>query len=91
MVDKEKSYCLKHQAGNSRDYFKKHHTQIAFEPACVAQRGRYIGENGSVEQKYEARTDGKTNTITKVQKDNMVAEPIFDSEVVKEKILQICR
>lgn len=32
VVDREKSYCLKHQAGNARDYFKKHHTQIAFEP-----------------------------------------------------------
>ena len=31
-VDKDKSYCLKHQSGNSRDYFKKHHTQVAFEP-----------------------------------------------------------
>ena len=30
-VDREKSYCLKHQAGNVRDYFKKHHTQVAFE------------------------------------------------------------
>lgn len=33
--DKEKAYCLKHQAGNERDYFKKHHTQLAFEPVCV--------------------------------------------------------
>lgn len=32
VVDKDKSYCLKHQAGNTRDYFKKHHTQIAYEP-----------------------------------------------------------
>lgn len=32
IVDREKAYCLKHQAGNARDYLKKHHTQIAFEP-----------------------------------------------------------
>lgn len=31
IVDKQKSYCLKHQAGNVRDYFKKHHTQVAYE------------------------------------------------------------
>ena len=31
-VDRDKAYCLKHQAGNARDYFKKHHTQIKFEP-----------------------------------------------------------
>lgn len=30
-TDKDKAYCLKHQAGNARDYFKKHHTQVAFE------------------------------------------------------------
>ena len=34
---------------------------------CVAQRGRYIGENGSV---------GKTNTLTTVWKDNMIAVPV---------------
>lgn len=28
VVEKDKSYCLKHQAGNARDYFKKHHIQI---------------------------------------------------------------
>lgn len=43
---------------------------------CVAQRGRYIGENGIVAQHFEARDDGKTNTLTTVQKDNMIAVPI---------------
>ena len=37
---------------------------------CVAQRGR--GENNT--QQIEPRTDGKTNTITSVQKDNMVLQ-----------------
>jgi len=46
------------------------------EPVCVAQRGRYTGENGAVQQNFEARFDGKTNTITTVSKDNLVAEPI---------------
>jgi DNA (cytosine-5)-methyltransferase 3A len=53
------------------------------ESVCVAQRGRYEdtgnrstkGEGGT-EQFYEARTDGKTNTLTTVQKDNAVAEPV---------------
>lgn len=35
VVDKDKSYCLKHQAGNTRDYFKKHHTQIVYEPVII--------------------------------------------------------
>ena len=40
VVDKEKAYCLKHQAGNARDYFKKHHTQIAFEPVRIPEYGQ---------------------------------------------------
>ena len=43
------------------------------EPVCVAERGRmYRGQP----QHYEARTDGKTNTLTSVEKDNRVAEPV---------------
>lgn len=46
---------------------------MAAEPICVAERGRmYRGQP----QHYEARTDGKTNTLTSVEKDNRVAEPI---------------
>ena len=32
LAERDKGYCLKHQAGNARDYFKKHHTNIKFEP-----------------------------------------------------------
>ena len=39
-VDKDKAYCLKHQAGNARDYFKKHHTQIKFEPLNITPEGK---------------------------------------------------
>ena len=39
-------------------------------PVCVASRGRYIGENGTVNKHLEARPDGKTNTLTSVEKDN---------------------
>lgn len=52
------------------------------EPVCVAQRGRNPENPSSriageyLEQRYEAKTDGKTNVITRVQKDNMVAEPV---------------
>ena len=46
---------------------------MAAEPVCVAERGRmYCGQP----QHYEARTDGKTNTLTSVEKDNRVAEPV---------------
>ena len=38
---------------------------------CVAQRGRY-NDDGKIKQQYEPRFDGKTNTLTTVQKDNMI-------------------
>ena len=48
---------------------------LVAEPVCVAERGRmYCGQP----QHYEARTDGKSNTLTSVEKDNRVAEPIND-------------
>ena len=57
VVDREKSYCLKHQEGNARDYFKKHHTQIAYEPVR-------IGDVGSTAQAHRVYScDGKSVTI----------------------------
>lgn len=74
----EKSYNLTTRCNGAipSDTLKRHrHTMIA-EPVCVAERGRYIGDDGEVEQHLEARNDGKTNTLTTVQKDNQVAVPI---------------
>lgn len=47
--EKPKAYCLKHQAGNARDYFKKHHTNIALVPVCVQEQvaGRKANADGS--------------------------------------------
>ena len=51
------------------------------ELVCVAERGRmYCGQP----QHYEARTDGKTNTLTSVEKDNRVAEPLQYEELSEE-------
>lgn len=55
VIDKDKSYCLKHQAGNTRDYFKKHHTQIAYEPVIIQNAHGF--NKGGVKQ-------GKTPTLT---------------------------
>ena len=53
------------------------------EPVCIASRGRYSDtENRSSKtdaptyQHYEARTDGKTNAVTTVSKDNLIGEPV---------------
>ena len=39
-MTKDKAYCLKHQAGNARDYFKKHHTDIKFETVNITADGK---------------------------------------------------
>lgn len=58
------------------DSFKKANPRMGVaEPVCVAQRGRY-DENGKVIQHYEAQPTGKTNNLTTVSKDNLIAEPI---------------
>lgn len=42
IVEKDKAYCLKHQAGNARGYFKKRHTQIKFEPVASANESQTV-------------------------------------------------
>lgn len=86
-VWQEKSYNLTTRCCGAipEDTLKRHrHTMVAepIEPRCVAQRGRYPENPKSrvaglpTEQMFEARQDGKTNTLTTVQKDNLVAEPV---------------
>lgn len=41
-------------------------------PMCLAERGRY--KDGKVQQNYEPQYSGKTNTLTTVQKDNLIIE-----------------
>jgi len=41
------------------------------QPSIVAERGRYK-EDGTTEQKAETRTDGLSNTLTSVEKDNRI-------------------
>lgn len=75
VVEKEKAYALTHIQGNARDYFKRHHTNIAFEPVAVAMRGWY-GRDGQIEQHFEARSDKKGNALTTATKNSYVAEPV---------------
>ena len=43
-------------------------------PCCVAVRGRFNPETGRNEQTVELRPDGKSNTLTTVQKDNLILQ-----------------
>ena len=79
------------------DTLKRHrHTRVAepIDPRCVAQRGRYPENPKSrvaglpTEQMFEARQGGKTNTLTTVQKDNLVAEPVNITQDGKAQCLR---
>lgn len=82
MTDKDKAYCLKHQAGKARDYFKKHHTNIALEPVRIpdyanADKGRPLTAS------YCYKGDGEGSLADKCFTDNpnkqkvdYVCEPI---------------
>lgn len=82
VVDKDKSYCLKHQAGNTRDYFKKHHTQIAYEPVIIQNAHGF--NKGGVKQ-------GKTPTLTANGKwvyNNPVVTP-NDGRLIVKKVYEV--
>ena len=67
IVDKEKAYCLKHQAGNARDYLKKHHTQVAFTPGNIAESDEpiRIGDIDTTAQAHRVySSDGKSVNLT---------------------------
>ena len=68
-----KAQYTKNNVDNFCCYSSTYGASGVAEPVCVAERGRmYCGQP----QHYEARTDGKTNTLTSVEKDNRVAEPV---------------
>lgn len=54
---------------------ERHQKTMVAEAVCIAQRGRY-DESGNVFQHYEAQPTGKTNNLTTVSKDNLIAEPV---------------
>jgi DNA-cytosine methyltransferase len=93
IVDKNKSYCVDAnywKGGNLKSYFEKHRRQLVF---CGAIRGRYIKDGvrqdhkmktaGLTKQRLELRYDEKTNSLTTVQKDNVI---VFKDELKYRKL-----
>jgi DNA (cytosine-5)-methyltransferase 3A len=73
IIDREKAYCLKHQAGNARDYLKKSHTQVAFEPIAL----NTTNDNKSQTIKSQYYKNSMANVFyTSTYGATMVAEPI---------------
>jgi DNA (cytosine-5)-methyltransferase 1 len=54
------------------------------EPICAASIGRYT-EDGNTQQQLEVNTDGVTNTITTVQKDNYIIEPKIIDDIYNHR------
>ena len=91
-----KSYCLtsgySYGSGEKIGNYAAHTLEkgcksMVAEPVGIAQRGRYVESesrsskcSGGTEQYFEARTDGKSNCVSTVQKDSMVAEPVCVQE-----------
>lgn len=83
----EKSVCL------DANYFKGiHANQKRTAVMCGAMRGRYLVDGkraddtvesmaGLTQQRIDIRDDGKTNTLTTVQKDNLVIEKILPESI----------
>lgn len=81
----DKSYAMtaSYDGAVAWNTLERHQRTMVAEPVCVAQRGRYADTgkrskktDAKIEQYFEARGEEKTNALTTVQKDNMVAEPV---------------
>ncbi len=81
----DKAYCLtaSYQGACAWNTIERHQRTMVAEPACIASRGRYVDTNNRSKktdvptyQHLEARTDGKTNALTTVLKDNFIGEPV---------------
>lgn len=83
IVDRDKSYCIDanyYKGGTPEQYFTKSRRQLVFGGRLC---GRYIVDGkrqdhkmkvaGLTTQRLEVRKDNKTNTLTTVQKDNVIA------------------
>lgn len=93
-TDKEKAYCIDanyFKGASHEQYEKKKRRQLV---VCGASRGRNIvdgkrkDEKGvKCKQRIEVRKDEKTNTLTSVQKDNLIlagyAEGINGHDIIK--------
>ena len=83
VVDREKSYPLlvSHQ-GNARDYFKKQHAQVIFEPTRIPEYG-VTDKSRPVTASYAYKGDGEGSLVSEAFPDNpnkqvrdYVAEPV---------------
>lgn len=85
----DKSYCLtaRYQGAVPWNTLERAQRTMVIEPVGVAYRGR--PEDGVNVKRYEARDDDKSNALTTVRTDSMVAEPLRVNEGTKQGYVDI--
>lgn len=76
-TDREKSRCVTASVGRTtpREYFVKHQNTMVAEPVGVGYRSRKEAD-GKWYRRFETHGEEKSNALTTVRTDSMVAEPI---------------
>lgn len=82
LIEKELSNAIRVGGRGSLD---RHSWDLVTEPVIAASRGRYT-ESGETAQKLEPNMTGVSNTLTTVQKDNLVIEPNIGHNPVSKKL-----
>jgi len=86
LVTPDKSYCIDasyFKGGTVNDYVDRRRRQLVRDDvSCVAMRGR--GDDN--QQTLEVNSTGKTNSLTSVQKDNLVAQGLSSQSDKKRRI-----
>lgn len=85
----EKSYCLTATYGGATAFNALERSQrtMVAEPVCVQEQvfGRKADDDGLYDRRYEARTDGKSGSLTATNRQNAIAEPVRIPEYSTEK------
>ena len=71
LVDMNKAYCLKHQAGNARDHIKKHRTNVAFIPVNTTD-----GKSQTLKAQYYKNSFANFCKYTSTYGATGIAEPV---------------
>lgn len=82
ILEKEVSNAIRVGGRGSID---RHSWDLVTEPVIAASRGRYT-DSGETAQKLEPNMTGVSNTLTTVQKDNLVIEPNIGHNPVSKKL-----
>lgn len=87
IVDREKSYALKHQAGNARDYIKKHHTAVSFEPVRIGDIDT-TAQAHRVYSSYGKSTSLKANAGGQGGKTGLYMIPVINVDINSNTVIR---